>query len=141
MLQEELDRIKYYAGKLNESGGKLDRLGDDERKHLKMLIQKYELESKLSELQEELGQIPLWSDADFDAVRVSAIDPKGPEAWRLGSICEQCSHSCYDPATKPEDVAVVPDGKSKKVTTCASFSANGKKPEAVKSKTKAVKQL
>ncbi len=60
MEGEETERIAYYAHKLNDGHGDLTVLGPDERKHLKLLIQLYELETKEAELRGELGQLPLF---------------------------------------------------------------------------------
>lgn len=57
MLDEEKQRISNYAHRLNDAEGDLSRLGPDERKHLRKLMQKHELELKLKEMEEELGQL------------------------------------------------------------------------------------
>jgi len=55
----ELKYIGYYTGKIKEAAGDLNRLGPDERRHLRLLMQKNELENSLSHIQEKLGQLPL----------------------------------------------------------------------------------
>lgn len=56
MENKELTYISSYAHRLNEASGDLSHLSSDERAHLKALIQKYELERKLDEMAEKVGQ-------------------------------------------------------------------------------------
>ena len=48
MKPEELDFVKKYANRLTFADGDISELSQDERKHLKLLIAKYELELKLA---------------------------------------------------------------------------------------------
>lgn len=52
----DLDYIGKYAKRLNDAGGNLSTLSNEERKHLKLLIRKWEIEQDLAELETELRQ-------------------------------------------------------------------------------------
>ena len=56
MEVSETQWIERYAQKLNEGHGDFNQLSADERKHLRLLMQMFELEGRLVELQGELSQ-------------------------------------------------------------------------------------
>ena len=56
MENTEMEWLRHYAERLNDSEGKLTVLSKDERHHLALLLRKYELEQKLGELEAELSQ-------------------------------------------------------------------------------------
>jgi len=53
--------IEHCAHRLIESSGDLSKLSSDERKHFRLLIQEYELDQRLTNLQVQLsqGELPL----------------------------------------------------------------------------------
>lgn len=59
MEDKELRYLSTYAHRINDSKGDLAHLSSDERAHLKALIQKFELERKLDEMAEKVGQTRL----------------------------------------------------------------------------------
>ena len=59
MEKTELQYIGSYAHMLNEASGDLSHLSADELAHLKALIRKFELERKLDELADKVGQVKL----------------------------------------------------------------------------------
>ena len=59
MEVKELEYLNTYGGRLHEHYGDPGSLTVDERKHLRMLMGKYELEIKLRALEAELYQLKL----------------------------------------------------------------------------------
>ena len=56
MENSELRYISSYAHRLSEASGDLSHLSNDERGHFKALLQKFELERKLDEMADRVGQ-------------------------------------------------------------------------------------
>jgi hypothetical protein len=58
--------VEKYAHTLNDSGGDLSKLSSDERKHLRLLLQQYELEQRLTNVADALsqGKLPLAEEED-----------------------------------------------------------------------------
>jgi hypothetical protein len=56
MEDKELRYLASYAHRINDAGGDLSTLTEEERKHLKKLVQKYQIEQDLAEIAEKLGQ-------------------------------------------------------------------------------------
>ncbi len=48
--------VEKYAQRLNEGHGDLAKLSSDERKHLRLLLNEYELSERLVTLQDQLSQ-------------------------------------------------------------------------------------
>ena len=59
MEREELEGIEKYARRMLDSQGCLSALSSSERQHLKLLIQKYELEQRLGEIEADLAKTKL----------------------------------------------------------------------------------
>ena len=59
MEKQELAYIGRYAKRLNDAAGDVGMLTKDERRHLAMLLRKYELEQALAKLAEDLTQLPM----------------------------------------------------------------------------------
>jgi len=48
--------VERYSRRLNDSQGDLSKLSSDERQHLRMLLQEFELEQRLVGIQDKLSQ-------------------------------------------------------------------------------------